>query len=239
MPDQDSRRSRGSSLRGVLEAVAGRLGGLVVEGVGFGSRDRALLAHEGWTIILDHEFSAASKSDWTRVRCAVAATSDLRCSIQRRSVLISDIARFFGAQDIEVGEEAFDRDFVLKGTEPEGVRRLLGDERLRRLIASEASIRLGVREPSEPVRSGPAAKPAEIRLDAPGDIREVPHLIALVEIVAAMLDGLRRIGAITDAPPTPAECPHCGHQLLDQSTCPECGRAVMAPRGSCGDRGRC
>lgn len=221
--------------RRALRHVAEALGGQIVEGAGLGARDRVLLPHGPWTIMLDSEWSAASKSDWTRVRSAFAVTDparlECRASIQRRNFLISDIARLLGAQDVVVGHEPFDRDFVIKGTDPEMVRAFLSGEELRERIAAEPRSRLSIREPTEPARVALPAQALEVRVDAPGGLTEASRLLALVAIVASALDRLRAMGVASDVAPTPARCPHCGHELLDQATCPECGKAVM-----CGQR---
>lgn len=58
----------------------------------------------------------------------------------------SSVARWFGAQDIAVGESVFDDAFVLKGVDPAVVRELFADDELRALCVAGFTGRLQRRD---------------------------------------------------------------------------------------------
>jgi len=83
-------------------------------------RDRAWLeplAHDEWTITLDTYAVSTGKTVmfFTRLRAPYVNPDRFRFTIYRRG-LFSDIAKWLGMQDVVVGHEDFDRDFIIKGT---------------------------------------------------------------------------------------------------------------------------
>lgn len=61
----------------------------------------------------------------------------------------STVARWFGAQDIAVGESVFDNAFVLRGVDPDFVRQLFDDGELRALCLKGFDGRLQRRDDAE------------------------------------------------------------------------------------------
>lgn len=92
------------------------------------------------SIDLHAELEGKSSIVVTRFRAAYGCCEEFRCRVFRRS-LSSDIAHLLGAQDIDVGDPAFDRAFVLRTNNPERLRAVLADAQLRaELLASPAQL---------------------------------------------------------------------------------------------------
>ena len=89
--------------------------------------DKVQVTHDEWTITLDTFAVSTGKTTvvYTRLRAPYINPDHFRFTIYRRG-FFSDIAKWIGMQDIEVGHEDFDRDFIIKGTE-EGKLRALFD----------------------------------------------------------------------------------------------------------------
>ncbi|MCC6243102.1 MAG: hypothetical protein IT353_09690 [Gemmatimonadaceae bacterium] len=69
----------------------------------------------------------------TRLVTLLPAVPSSRFSISK-AVMGTGLARWFGAQDIAVGDETFDEGFVLKGVDPAFVRRVFDNVMLRTLL---------------------------------------------------------------------------------------------------------
>ena len=82
---------------------------------------------------------------FTRLRAPYVNPDRFRFTIYRRG-LFSDIAKWLGMQDVVVGHEDFDRDFIIKGTEETKLRALFDNPRLRELIAAQPKIHLTVKD---------------------------------------------------------------------------------------------
>lgn len=121
-------------------------------------------------------------------------------TIYRRG-LFSDIAKWLGMQDIEVGHEDFDRDFIIKGTDASKVKMLFDNAKLRQLIAAQPQIHLTVKD-NEGYWGVPfPADTDELCFHVCGVIKDVERLKLLFELFAEMLDQLCHIGsAYEDAP---------------------------------------
>jgi len=68
-----------------------------------------------------------------------------RFTVHRKGIF-SDIGKWFGMQDIEIGDEAFDRDFILKSNVEWKLRELLGGSRIRELISRQPQIYFAVKD---------------------------------------------------------------------------------------------
>ena len=88
-------------------------------------------------------------------------------------------------QDIEIGVEDLDKDFVIKGSDESKVKELLEDPSLRFLIQSHPSITLKLE----------ANDGGEILFTANGRITDIPRLKSLFQLFQEALDRLVRTGS--------------------------------------------
>ncbi len=136
----------------------------------------------------------------TRLRSAFVNPDQFRCRISRRT-LLSAVASFFGAQDIEVGDAAFDREFVLQANQPEVLQRLLSDGALRAaLLASPAQ---SVQVLDDEGWFGPEFPDGvdELRVEAAGRVTQPAQLEVLYGVFAEVLNRLCRLGAAYEDDP--------------------------------------
>ena len=104
-------------------------------------------------------------------------------------------------QDITVGHADFDRDFIIKGTDPAKLRALFDNSRLRELIAAQPQIHLTVKDNEG--WSGPDFPPDtdELCFHVGGIIKDLERLKLLFELFAETLDQLCRIGSAYERAP--------------------------------------
>src|SRR5262245_57735320 len=164
--------------------------------------DRVDATHGEWTVTLDTFVVSTGKTVvvFTRLRAPYVNPDGFRFTIYRRGVF-SDVAKWFGMQDIEIGHPAFDRDFILKATDESKLKRLLAGPKLRQLIESQSNVKLTVKD--DEGWFGPKFPEGvdELLFTVPGVIKDVERLAGLFDLFAEVLDELCRIGSAYEDDP--------------------------------------
>jgi hypothetical protein len=196
------RKLLGPSREQMWRQLCGEINGRYIEG-GFWKSDKVEAAHGPWTITLDTYTvsSGESSTTYTRMRTLYVNPDGFRFTIHRKNI-VSDIAQWFGAHDVEVGFKGFDRDFVIKGTSETKLLQLFAHARLRELIAAQPAIRFGVKKPGRGwFRAASPEGVDELNFEVEGIIKDVERLKALYELFAQTLDQLCQIGSASKTTP--------------------------------------
>lgn len=165
---------------------------------GFWRGSKVQATVRAWTITLDTY--AASNVIYTRMRAPYVNRDGLRFTIYRKG-MFSALGKLLGVQDIEVGDPAFDEDFIIQGNQEQQVRALLANPQIRRLMAAQPTFRLEVKDDEGWFGAHFPAGVDELHFQVTGAIKEVERLKLLYELFAAVLDQLCQIGSATDADP--------------------------------------
>ncbi len=177
------------------------MGAKLVEG-GFTQGDKVIASHGDWMLTLDTYVVNAGNTIivYTRMRAPYVNPDGFRFDIYRKSVF-TNLGKLFGMQDIEIGVEPFDEEFVIKGNDEAKVRALLGNADVRRLIEAQPDIRLSVKD--DEGWFGPTFPEGvdELYFSTPGVIKDVERLKHLYELFAVTLDQLCEIGSAYDTNP--------------------------------------
>lgn len=195
------RKLFGPSKEEIWRQLCAAIGAEYVQG-GFWKGEKVQATHGEWTITLDTYAVSNGKTviHFTRLRAPYVNPDRFRFTIYRRG-LFSDIAKWFGMQDIVVGHEDFDRDFIIKGTDETKLRALFDNPMLRELIAAQPKIHLTVKDNEGFWGANFPSDTDELHFHAGGVIKDVERLKLLFELFAETLDQLCRIGsAYEDAP---------------------------------------
>jgi hypothetical protein len=118
-----------------------------------------------------------------------------------RAGLFTPIGRLLGAQDIEVGDAQFDRDFVVKGNDEHKVRALFGGERIRRLVSAQRSIRFEVKDDEGWFQQKFPDGVDELYFSAAGVIKDLGRLRLLFDLFAETLNQLCHIDSAYEDDP--------------------------------------
>ena len=195
------RRWFGPSASEIWRQVSAEIHGRFVEG-SFGTEERIQATHGGWILTLDKHVVPAGRTVivYTRMRAPYVNTDGFRFSISRRG-LFNGIGAWLGMQDIEIGDERFDRDFVIKATSEAHVRTLLSSPRMRELIAAQPDINFAVKD--DEGWFGPHFPEGvdELQFTVVGVIKDVERLKLLFELFSETLDQLCRIGSAYEQAP--------------------------------------
>ena len=141
----------GPSKREIWSQIADEIGGDFIDS-GFFKRGGLVYEHQDWTLVLDTYSTSSSNANgtsntkhYTRMRAPFVNKDGLYFKIYRQH-LFRSVGRFFGMQDIEIGDPFFDNDFVIKGNSESKIRQLLRDEQLKNLISRQPRISLEIRD---------------------------------------------------------------------------------------------
>ena len=117
-----------------------------------------------------------------------------RFTVYRKGAF-SGLAKKLGMQDIEIGDEEFDREFIIKATDEPRVRELLSNRKLRDLIALQPDLQFSVKD--DEGWFGPHFPDGvdELSFVARGVVTDIERLKRMYELFSETLDHLCRIGA--------------------------------------------
>jgi len=190
----------GPSRAEIWRQISEQVGGQYFES-GFLKGDKVEAAHKNWVITLDSYVLVAGKTyiPCTRMRAAFVNPGGFRFTVYRKSIF-SGVAKLFGMQDIEVGEDAFDRDFIVKSADESRVRMLLSNPHLRELIALQPEIHLAVKDDEGWFATRFPDGVDELYFSATGIIKDLDRLKRLFDLFAEVLDALVDLGAAESGP---------------------------------------
>ena len=193
----------GPSRDEIWQQFAAAVGGNMTGG-GFWSGGKVEGAHGQWIITLDTYTVSTGKSSitYTRMRAPYVNPEGFQFTIYRRGIF-SDIGKWLGMQDVEVGEPQFDEDFIIKGNDETKLRRFFADTRLRELISAQPTIHFCVKDDENRFWGGRIFPPDvdELYFQVTGVIKDVDRLKLLYGLFSETLDELCRMGAAYEKNP--------------------------------------
>ena len=193
----------GPSRDEIWQQFAAAVGGNMTEG-GFWSGGKVEAAHGQWIVTLDTYTVSTGKSSitYTRMRAPYVNPDGFQFTIYRRGIF-SDIGKWLGMQDVEVGEPQFDEDFIIKGNDEAKLRRLFADAKLRELISAQPTIHFCVKDDENRFWGGRNFPPDvdELYFQVTGVIKDVDRLKLLYGLFSETLDELCRMGAAYEKNP--------------------------------------
>ena len=159
-----------------------------------------------WTITLDSYTvsSGHSHHHYTRFRAPYENPDGFRFGIYRRR-LFTDLAKWLGMQDIDVGHPEFDEAFVIQASDEKRVRALFADESIRRLVAAQPDVSFMVRGDQGWFSRIHPAGVDELYFQAHGIITDLPRLKELFALFGLVLDRLCDLGSAYESNPLPKE----------------------------------
>jgi hypothetical protein len=184
----------GPSKEEVWRQLSEEIGAEFVEG-GFWKGSK-VQAHVGpWTVTLDMGTSDEDgESPATRLRAPYINPEGFRFTIYRKN-LFSDLGKFLGMQDIEVGDPEFGEAFIIKGNDESKVVSLFSNSKIRQMIQAQPGIRLEVKDSEGWFGPKFPEDVDELSFQVVGVIKDVERLKALFDLFATVLDQLCRIGS--------------------------------------------
>ena len=158
-----------------------------------------LARHDEWTLTLDiHNVvicagKVTTVIPYTRIRAPYINPANFRFSIYRKN-LLSEIGKFLGMQDIDVGHPEFDDQFIIKGNDPAKVRLLFQNALLRESLASQREVHFAVKDDEGWFGQNFPADVDELQYAVRGSISEVDRLKSMFDAFMICLDSMHQIG---------------------------------------------
>lgn len=136
----------GPSKKEIWSQIADEIGGDFIED-GFWKSGGLRFQHGEWEIVLDTYTvqSDNTSSTYTRLRAPFVNKDGLYFKISREG-FFSKIGKFFGMQDLEIGDPYFDEKFIIKGNHEDKIRRLLASDQLKELIDLQPHLSLTIKD---------------------------------------------------------------------------------------------
>ena len=173
---------------------------------GFFGRDVLKYRHGEWEIHLD-TFTRSSNSGqhqssttYTRMRVPFKNKDQLYFKIFPEN-FFSPVGKFFGLQDIQIGDSFFDDSFVIKGNNESRIKEFLSDSRVRELIQAQPRVHLEVKDDEGWFGASFPAGVDELYFETYGVIKD-PHTVKLLfELFTTILDRLVEIDSAYESAP--------------------------------------
>ena len=168
----------------------------------FWTGSKVRVVHKEWVITLDTYTQSHGKSatTYTRLRAPYVNADRFQFKIYRKGIF-SGMAKFFGEQDIEIGDPAFDDAFIIQGNDSRHVRTFFQNPRIRQLLEHQPLVYLTVKD--DEGWFGPEFPKGvdELCFTAPVVIKDVNQLKELFELFAETLNHLCHIGSAYENDP--------------------------------------
>ncbi|MBI3788848.1 MAG: DUF3137 domain-containing protein, partial [Ignavibacteriales bacterium] len=174
----------------IWRQLSSELGATFVEGR-FWKEGKVQSQTKEWVITLDTYKVHANNAHitYTRIRAQYVNKDGFRFTIYRKSIF-SEIGKFFGMQDVEVGYPEFDDAFIIKGNEESKLRSLFNNVKIRALIHAQSEIYLHVKDDEGWFKTKFPDGVDELYFQVRGAIQDVQRLKALYELFAEVLNHL-------------------------------------------------
>jgi hypothetical protein len=155
-----------------------------------------------WTIFLDTYTVSTGKSSitYTRMRAPFINLKDFYFKIYRRGI-ISNIGKALGMQDIEIGYNWFDNDFIIKGNNEVLLRRFFQNHKIRDLIEKQSKILFEIKDNEG--KFGPKFKDNESELSfiVVGVIKDKDRIKNLFDLFIKVINEFESIGITVNQTP--------------------------------------
>ena len=191
----------GPSRQEIWRQLSAEIDARYVDG-GFAKSDKVVATHGEWTVTLDTYAVSTGKAVivFTRMRAPYVNPSGFRFNIYRHG-LFSEIGKWLGMQDVAIGDEAFDRDFVIQGTDAQKLQELFSSAKLRELLAAQPDVHFSVKDDEGWFGPTFPAGVDELCFVVTGVVKDTERLKRLYDLFAETLDQLCRIGSAYDSAP--------------------------------------
>jgi hypothetical protein len=169
---------------------------------GFWNRDKVQAHFRQWTITLDTytESHGKSRHTYTRMRAPYINADNFYFRIYRTGIF-TGIGKFFGMQDIEIGDRWFDDEFVIQANDESRAIRFFSNQRIRELIRRQTDIHLTVKDDEGWFGASFPDGVDELCFTVSGVVMDIEQLKSMFELFAVSLNMLCHMGSAYENDP--------------------------------------
>ena len=169
---------------------------------GLWTGDKVQAHVDNWIVVLDTYIISSGKSSttYTRMRAPFINLNNFHFKIHR-SGFFSEFGKALGMQDIVIGYEDFDEDFIIKSNNEEKIKQLLSNEKIRSLIQSQPQINFEIKDDDGYFGTHFPDGVDELYFTVYGVIKDIELLKELYELFSEVLKELCTIGIASTKEP--------------------------------------
>jgi hypothetical protein len=118
-----------------------------------------------------------------------------------RTGIFSGLGKMLGMEDINIGYEEFDEDFIIKSNNEKKVKLLFANESIRALIQNQPHINLEIKDDEGFFKAHFPGRADELYFQVVGVIKDIDRLKELYELFAEVLKELSNMGSASTEKP--------------------------------------
>lgn len=172
----------------VWRQLAADYDGIYQEG-GWSTSDKTCVYIEPWEVILDtfRRSSGKSKRTYTRIRAPFVNRDNFYFKIYHE-YFFHKAAKYFGMMDIQVGDKAFDDNFIIEGNDEFKVQWLFDNNEIKDLLFAIKNVRFEIRS-DEGIFSHSTYKEGidELYFEVRSVIKDIDELKRIFDVFALIL----------------------------------------------------
>lgn len=141
----------------------------------------------GWVITVD-SYTVAEKAH-TRLRAPYLNTENFQFKMFRKG-FFSSFMKLFGMQDIEIGNEKFDANFIIQANDKEKIKKLFSDYLLREMLSNQDSILVQIKDDEGWFKDKYPEGINELYIEVPELVQDIEQLEVMFLILAKIFQYL-------------------------------------------------
>ena len=189
----------------IWQTLAEKVGGTFVDEPG-ASFDKVIANADPWTVTLDVHAYPGYKMEqhFTRMRAPYVNADGFTFVLHKRN-LFEQVQAKLGLHNAlgnaETGHEEIDKSFIVRTNNPEQLKRLFNNDRLRQLVIDLPNVHLQVKP--DDGEFGPRFPQGvdELYFEVPGEINNLDQLKNLYDLFSEVLHTLCHIGSAYESDP--------------------------------------
>jgi hypothetical protein len=191
----------GPSKEEIWTQISKDIGGDYIDG-GFWKQKKILYKHNQWEFLLDtySQSNGKSSTTYTRLRVPFINKDGLYFNIYQENFL-SSIGKFFGSQDIQLGDRNFDDKFMIKGNNEYQIKKLLRDSKLKELFKNQPRLHIKIMDNEGWFGQSYPENVDVLYFSCVGIMKEKRALHNLFKLFTAILDRLVEIDSAYESNP--------------------------------------
>lgn len=186
----------GPGLNEIWEELSDEINGQFIEG-GFFSTPKVIKQFDYWLVTLDTYTVSTGKSSvtYTRLRAPFINKKNLHFNIYREGIF-SGLGRLLGMQDIIIGIEDFDNEFVVKSNSEDLIIQLLSNEKVRYLIEAIQDIELEIKDNEGFFGTSFPEEVDELYFTASGTVEDIEELKKVFDLFQVILNEMSNLDIV-------------------------------------------
>ncbi|PKB15256.1 DUF3137 domain-containing protein [Flavobacterium sp. 5] len=155
------------------------------------------IEYNGLKIIFDNYtlWSGKFSTEMTRIIVPYNSFENFKFEICR-SGIIRNIEKLFGAQDVKIGREEFDKKFIIKTNNEHKIKTILQNKKIRNLIEIQKNINIQISDEKGIWEGKLPENQFELCFYDDGEIKDIERLKSLLNLIKEFIDELTELKII-------------------------------------------